>query len=343
MSGWEIDSLIDVLIVGAGPVGLACAIEAKRSGLSHLILEKGCLTNSIFHCPTNVRFFSTPELLEIGEVPFIISESKPSRQDLLNYYRGVCEHHELEVQFNEKVEQVNAREGVFQVVSSRQTHVARHVVLATGFYDNPNRLGIAGENLPKVSHYYTEPFPFYRRKVAVIGGKNSAAEAALDLYRHGAEVTLIHRGVELGQSVKYWLRPDLLNRIQEGSITALFNSRVTRITEDAIFVENDSAHEQRLQNDYVFALTGYHPDFDFVQRAGVQIDAANRKICHNPETFETSVPNLYIAGVVAASKGGDNIFIENGREHVKKIVRDILTKNSPQPAQAKSRFVFAGE
>lgn len=323
----NINSLIDVLIVGAGPVGLACAIEAKRNGLSHLILEKGCLANSIFRCPLNVRFFSTPELLSIGDVPFIITDTKPSRQDLLNYYRGVSEHHKLDIHFDEKVDQITASEGVFQVQTTRRKYHARYVVIATGFYDNPNFLNIDGENLPKVSHYYTEPFPFYRRKVAVIGAKSSAVEAALDLYRHGAEVTLIHRGTEIEQSVKYWLRPDILNRIKEGSIKALFNTRVTSITEDAIFVKNGSDHEQRLENDYVFAMTGYHPDFYFVQRAGVKIDEANRKICYNPETFETNVPNLYIAGVVAASKGGENIFIENGREHVKRVVRDILAKN----------------
>ncbi|MGH7453611.1 MAG: NAD(P)-binding domain-containing protein, partial [bacterium] len=191
--------------------------------------------------------------------------------------------------------------------------------------------------------YYTEPFPFYHRKVAVIGDKSSAVEAALDLYRHGAEVTLVHRGAEIGQSVKYWLRPDILNRIKEGSIKALFNTRVTRITEDAILVKNGSNHEQRLENDYVFAMTGYHPDFDFVQRADVQIDEVNRKICYDPETFETNVPNLYIAGVVAASKGGENIFIENGREHVKKVIRHILEKETLREKKHTASFAFAGE
>lgn len=341
--GWENESPIDVLIVGAGPVGLACAIEAKRHGLSHLIVEKNCLTYSIFRCPLNVRFFSTPELLQIGDVPFIIPETKPSRQDLLNYYRGVCEHHQLRVHFDERVEAITARAGVFVVTSARQNYRARYVVLATGFYDNPNLLHIAGENLPKVSHYYTEPFPFYRRKVAVIGGKSSASEAALDLYRHGAEVTLIHRGPEIGQSVKYWLRPDIVNRLKEGSIKAYFNTIVTRITEEAIFIQNDSTSEQRLENDFVFALTGYHPDFEFVKRCGVMIDEANRRICFNPQTFETNMPNLYIAGVVAASKGGDNIFIENGREHVKLVVRDILAKNLPHTGKHAVRFEFAGE
>lgn len=340
---YELESPLDVLIVGAGPVGLACAIEAKRHGLSHLIVEKNCLTYSIFRCPTHVRFFSTPELLAIGEVPFIISESKPSRQDLLNYYRGVCERHQLCVHFDARVEQIRTSEGIFQIVSSRQKYQARYVVIATGFYDNPNLLNIVGENLPKVSHYYTEPFPFYRRRVAVIGGKSSAVEAALDLYRHGADVALIHRGAEIGQSVKYWLRPDIINRIKEGSIKAFFNTIVTRITEDAILIKNGAAPEQRLENDFVFALTGYHPDFDFVKRCGVMIDEANRRICFNPATFETNVPNLYIAGVVAASKGGDNIFIENGREHVKLVVRDILAKISVPAVQAKTRFAFANE
>lgn len=340
---WENEPPIDVLIVGAGPVGLACAIEAKRHGLSHVIVEKNCLTYSIFRCPINVRFFSTPELLQIGEVPFIISEAKPSRQDLLNYYRGVCEHHQLRVQFDERVEEITAKAGVFQVISARHHYRARYVVIATGFYGNPNLLNIAGENLSNVSHYYTEPFPFYRRKVAVIGGKSSAVEAALDLYRHGAEVTLIHRGAEIGQSVKYWLRPDIVNRIKAGSIKAYFNTVVTRITEEAIFIQNGAANEQRLENDFVFALTGYHPDFEFVKRCGVLIDEANRKICFNPATFETNVPNLYIAGVVAASKGGDNIFIENGRDHVKLVVKDILSKNSTKETQPKTRLVFANE
>jgi thioredoxin reductase (NADPH) len=232
---------------------------------------------------------------------------------------------------------------VFQIISSRQNYQARYVVIATGFYDNPNLLNIFGENLPKVSHYYTEAFPFYRRKVAVIGGKSSAVEAALDLYRHGAEVTLIHRGPEIGQSVKYWLRPDIVNRIKEGSIKAFFNTIVTRITEDAIFIRNGAAPEQRQENDYVFALTGYHPDFEFVKRCGVMIDEANRKICFNQKTFETNVPNLYIAGVVAASKGGDNIFIENGREHVKLVVRDILAKDSPRETKHKTRVEFVSD
>ncbi len=327
--GQDIDSLIDVLIIGAGPVGLACAIEAKRNGLSHLIIEKGCLTNSIFRCPINVRFFSTPELLSIGDIPFIITETKPSRQDLLNYYRGVSEYYKLDIHFDARVDQINSGESFFEIISAKQKYQARHVVIATGFYDNPNFLSIDGESLPKVSHYYTEPFPFYRRKVAVIGAKSSAVEAALDLYRHGAEVTLIHRGAEIHPNVKYWLRPDIINRIKEGSIKGMFNTRVTLIREDAIFVKNGSDQEQRLENDYVFAMTGYHPDFDFVRRAGVQIDEANQKICYNPETFETNVPNLYIAGVVAASKGGENIFIENGREHVKKVIQHILAKESP--------------
>jgi thioredoxin reductase (NADPH) len=321
--GWDLDALIDVLIVGAGPVGLACGIEAARNGFSYLIIEKGCLTNSIFHCPKNVRFFSTPELLEIGDIPFVIAEEKPARQEILNYYRRVCDHYRLRVHFDERVDRILLEGGNFRIVSAKRQYRARRVVLATGFYDHPNLLNVTGENLPKVSHYYTEPFPFYRRKVAVIGGKNSAAEAALDLYRHGGEVTLIHRGPEIGQSVKYWIRPDIINRIKEGSIKAFFNTVVTHITEDTIFIKNGSGQEQRLENDFVFAMTGYHPDFDFMQRAGVEIDEANQKAKYDPETFETNIPGLYIAGVAAASKGGQNIFIENGREHVKKIIRHI--------------------
>ncbi|MDZ7342881.1 MAG: YpdA family putative bacillithiol disulfide reductase [candidate division KSB1 bacterium] len=326
--GWETDSVIEVLIVGAGPVGLACGIEAGRNDLSYVILEKGCLANSIFHCPTNVRFFSTPELLEIGNIPFVIAEEKPTRQEILNYYRRVSDHYHLFIRFDERVEEITSGNGSFQIFSSRRKYRARRVVLATGFYDNPNLLNIPGETLPKVSHYYTEPFSFYRRKVAVIGGKNSAAEAALDLYRHGAEVTLIHRGPEIGQSVKYWIRPDLINRINEGRIRAFFNTTVTRIDEQVIFIKNGNGVEQQLPNDFVFAMTGYHPDFEFMRRAGIEIDEANRKAHYDPHTFETNVPGLYIAGVAAASKHGQNIFIENGREHVKKIIQHIKRTDS---------------
>lgn len=318
----------DIIIIGAGPVGLACGLEATRKTLDYLILEKGCLTNSIFHFPTEMRFFSTPELLEIGGVPFVISTEKPSRQEGLNYYRRVAEAFKLRIHLFEKVEQVRHRDGGFAVRASRNSYFAKNVVVATGFYDHPNLLGIPGERLAKVSHYYTAAHPFFRRRVAVIGGKNSAVETALDLYRHGAEVTLIHRGGDFGKSVKYWILPDIQNRIKHGAIKAMFNTRVTRICEEVIYVVNGTGSEQRLDNDFVFAMTGYHPDYDFLSSAGIAIDGEYQKPCYNPETFETNVPSLYIAGVAAAGKDGNSIFIENGREHAKKIVEHIARQCS---------------
>jgi putative YpdA family bacillithiol system oxidoreductase len=318
----------DILIIGAGPVGLACGIEAANANLDYLILEKGCLTNSIFHFPSEMQFFSTPELLEIGGVPFVISKEKPSRQDCLNYYRRLAEAFKLRIQLFEKVEKVTRQGDRFEVKSSKNSYSTGTVIIATGFYDHYNPLDIPGEQLSKVSHYYTAAHPFFRRRVAIIGGKNSAVEAALDLYRHGAEVTIIHRGDDFGKSVKYWILPDVQNRVKEGAIKAMFKTRVTRITDDAVYVTNGGAGEQRIDNDFVFALTGYHPDYDFLHGAGISIDGQFQKPSYNPETFETNVPSLYIAGVAAAGKDGNSIFIENGREHAKKIVQHIATKRS---------------
>lgn len=316
----------EVVIVGAGPIGLACGIAAQRRGLSHVILEKGCLADAIFRSPQHMTFFSTPELLEIGDIPFVISSGKPTRQDALNYYRRVAIHEQLHVRLFEKVTHITRRDEAFEVTSTKAAYRGRNVVLALGFYDHPNLLNVPGEDLPKVSHYYTEPHPFYKRRVAIVGGKNSAVEAALELYRHGAEVTLIHRQAEIGQSVKYWLLPDILNRIKEGGIRALLNSRVTRITPEEIFVQNGSGEAQALPNDFVFALTGYHPDYAFLRSMGVAIDEASGKPQHNPATFETNVPGLYIAGCLAAGKDANKIFIENGRLHAKDILKDIASK-----------------
>jgi len=318
----------DILIIGAGPVGLACGIEAARKNLNYLIIEKGCLTNSIFHFPAEMQFFSTPELLEIGGVPFVISGEKPSRQDCLNYYRRVAEAFKLRVQLFEKVEQVRRRGDWFEVKSSKNSYNARNIIIATGFYDHYNSLDIPGEQLLKVSHYYSEAHPFFRRRVAIIGGKNSAVEAALDLFRHGAEVTLIHRGDDFGKSVKYWILPDIQNRVNDGAIKAFFNTRVTRITEDAVYIMNGADAEQRLENNFVFAMTGYHADYEFLRSAGIEIDREQQKACYNPETFETNVPSLYIAGVAGAGKGANTLFIEHGREHAKKIVNHIATKKT---------------
>lgn len=327
----ERKSRLDVLIIGAGPVGLACGIAAQRSGLTAVIVEKGAVVDALCRFPKHMRFFSTPELLEIGNIPFIISADKPTRADALNYYRRVAQHHHLNLNLYEEVLRVTRNPEFFEIESSANTYRAACVIIATGFYDHPNHLNIPGEDLPNVSHYYTEPFPFFQRKVAIIGGKNSAVEAALDLYRHGAEVALIHRGAEIRQSVKYWILPDILNRIQEGSIKALLNSRVTRITSDAVTVQNDKGESTTLKTDFVFALTGYHPDYDFLKACGIDIGGDELIPRHDPETFETNVPGLYVAGVVAAGRNANKIFIENGRAHAQVIVRDIVRRLKPAP------------
>ena len=320
--------ILDVLVVGAGPTGLACAIEATRAGLKHLVIEKGCLVNSIFNYPTNMTFFTSRELLEIGDLPLASVNVKPRRAEALEYYRRVAEYYRLAIRFRERVTAIQGADGAFEVLtqcdgSGRQTYTARKVVLATGYYDLPNLLGIPGENLPKVSHYYTDAHPFYQRKVAVVGGANSAAEAALDLYRHGAEVTLIHRERELSRHIKYWVRPDIENRIKEGSIRAFFESQVKEIADNWILVRNAQGESLRLENDLVFALSGYHPDFDFLRSAGVMIRPETSRPQCNYETLESNVPGLYLAGVIIAGLQTNEIFIENGRCHGKQIIADI--------------------
>ena len=325
------EQIWDVIIVGGGPAGLSCAIEAGRQGLKALVLEKGCLTNSIFHYPVNMVFFTSRELLEIGDIPFACANLKPTRQEALEYYRRVTDCFRLNIHFQEWVMAVDGADGEFQVGTqgrevAPQEYRARKVVLATGYYDLPNRLGVPGEDLPKVSHYYTEAHPYFRSQVAVIGGGNSAAEAALDLYRHGAVVTLIHRGKELSPNIKYWVRPDLENRLKEGSIRALFETKVKEILADSVLVETAQGESLRIENDFVFALTGYHPDFDFLRRAGVALDPESQRPCCDVETRQSNVPGLYLAGVIVAGVKTNEIFIENGRFHGKQIVADIKRK-----------------
>lgn len=322
---------LDVLVVGAGPTGLACGIEAVRAGLKLLMIEKGCLVNSIFHYPAEMIFFTSRELLEIGDLPLPSINVKPTRAEALEYYRRVAEFYRLPIHFQERVTAIDGTDGTFQTITQsdgpkRRTYTARKVILATGYYDLPNLLGIPGEDLPKVSHYYTDGHPFYQRKVAVIGGANSAAEAALDLYRHGAEVTLVHRERELSKHIKYWVRPDLENRIKEKSVRALFECEVKEIANDWICVQTAAGESLRVENDFVFALTGYHPDFDFLRRAGVEVaPETSRPVC-NPQTLESNVPGLYLAGVIIAGLETNAIFIENGRFHGKQIIADIKRK-----------------
>jgi thioredoxin reductase (NADPH) len=315
----------DVIIIGAGPCGLACAIAAKEHGLSHLIIEKGCLVNSIFRFPTNMTFFSTPELLEIGDVPMIVRDEKPKRADALLYYRRVAQQERLSFRLYERVEQIQRSDDGFVVhTHTGSIYASQFLILATGYYDHPNLLNVPGEDLLKVSHYYTEAHPYFARKVAVIGGQNSAVEAALDLYRAGADVTLIHRGPELGRSVKYWIRPDIENRIREGSIRALFNSRVVEIKEDRIVVSIEETRREELANEFVFALIGYHINTDLLRAAGVEFEEDGVTPVYDKTTLETNVPGLFVAGVLTAGADANKVFIENSRHHGNLIMRAIL-------------------
>ena len=330
----------DVICIGAGPTGLACAIEAKRAGLRPLVIDKGVLCNSLYHYPVNMVFFTTPELLEIGDLPFVSAAEKPTRVEALKYYRKCVEHYDLELRLEETVTRVEGGDGDFRVHTKTQDGAAeqyesRKLIVATGYYDLPNRLGVPGEDLPHVSHYYTEPHPFWRQDVVVVGGKNSAAEAALDLYRSGARVTLVHRRAELGSTIKYWVRPDIENRIKAHQITALFETHVVRIDRDAVHVAGPGG-TKLLPAVQVFVLTGYHPDFDFLRQLGVKLDPQTNKPALDPQTLESNVPGLYLAGVVIGGIHTSEIFIENGRFHGKQIVAALtgapLTVAQPSAA-----------
>jgi len=314
----------DIICIGAGPTGLACAIEAKRAGMKPLVIDKGCLCNSIFHYPVNMVFFTTPELLEIGDLPLISAAEKPVRVEALKYYRKAAEHYELELRLFERVLRVDGHDGDFTVATQtekgiQERYTSRKIAVATGYYDLPNVMGIPGEDLPHVSHYYTEPFEFWNQDVVVIGGKNSAAETALDLYRNGVRVTLVHRHAELGASIKYWVRPDIENRIKAGQVKALFETRVKEITGEEVVVQNGSG-EKRLPAKQVFALTGYHPDYVFIESLGVRLDPDTRKPALDPNTLESNVPGIHLAGVVIGGRHTGDIFIENGRFHGKQII-----------------------
>jgi thioredoxin reductase (NADPH) len=317
----------DTICIGAGPTGLATAIEAKRAGMRPLVIDKACLCNSIYRYPVNMVFFTTPELLEIGDLPLVCAAEKPTRGEALKYYRRAAEHYGLELRLYERVIHVSGRDGAFAVATKTEKGIearyrGKKIAVATGYYDLPNLLNVPGENLPHVSHYYTEPHTFWNQDVVVIGGKNSAAEAALDLYRNGANVTLIHRNKDLGASVKYWVRPDIENRIKAGQVQALFESRVKEITKDEVVVENGAA-EKRLPARQVFALTGYHPDYSFIESLGVYLDPESRKPRLNPKTLESNVPGIYLAGVVTGGRHTGEIFIENGRLHGKQIIEGL--------------------
>ena len=330
----EQDAVFDLLVVGAGPTGLATAIEAQKAGFRVVLVDKGCICNSIFHYPSHMTFFTTSELLEIGGIPFPSPNAKPTRSEALEYYRQVADHYKLDVRQYRRVERIGGADGNFTVYTSdrfgrHKELKARKLALSIGYYDLPNRMEVPGETLSKVYHYYLDPHPYYGMDVAVIGGKNSAAIAALELWRHGARVTLIHRESELHPHVKYWIKPDIENRIKNGEIKAYFESRVVEITPDSIVLEN-AAGPQTLHNDFVFAMTGYHPDFGFLEQMGIRFEGPDRLPVCNSETLESNVPGIYLAGVVVAGARTNEIFIENGRFHGRQIASSLVAQLSEQ-------------
>lgn len=318
----------DILIIGAGPIGLTCGIEAQRAGMSHVIIDKGCLVNSIYNYPQNMTFFSTSDRLEIGGIPFISHNPKPTRPEALEYYRRVTSSLSLNTRLYEQVEQVSKNsDGKFEVITSKQHYQAKIIIIATGFYDLPYLLNIPGEELPKVKHYYDDPHPYFDMKVAVVGSANSSVDVALECFRKGAkEVTMVIRESEINPRVKYWVRPDIDNRIKEGSIIAHFNSNITKITEKTIVVQTPN-EELVIENDFVLAMTGYQPDFTFLKSVGVQIgkdDFLTPK--YNEQTMETNIENVYLAGVICGGLKTNIWFIENSRVHAEMILKDVKNK-----------------
>ena len=317
--------ILDLLIIGAGPIGLNCALEAKKNNLTYLIVEKGTIVNSLYNYPLYMRFFSTAEKLEIAEIPFITTAPKPGRQDALEYYQGIARQKDLSINLYEKVLNVRKNEEIFEVETSKSRYSAKNVIISTGFYDHPNTMNIPGENLEKVKHYYTEPYPFAQQKIVVVGSSNSAVDAALETYRKGAEVTMIIRHSEISKSVKYWVKPDIESRILEGSIKAHFNAELTEIKENTVIFKDEKGELHEIENDFVLAMTGYLPDFDFLRNTGIRLEGDCLNPYYNPETMETNIPNLYLAGVVCGGKDTHLWFIENSRIHANIIIKNILS------------------
>ena len=313
----------DVCIIGAGPIGICCAIEAKKNNLSYIIIDRGCLVNSLYNYPKNMTFFSTSDKLEIGDVPFISHNSKPTKSEALEYYRRVVSSWDLKINLYEEVTDI-IKEEKFIIKTSKGEYNSDKVIISTGFYDIPYKLGVPGEDLPKVKHYYDEPHPYFGMRVAVVGAANSAVDVALETYRKGAkEVTMIIREPSLSDSVKYWVKPDVENRIEEGSIKSYFNSNITKIEEDKIFISTPEG-EKILDNDFVLAMTGYQPDFSFLKKLGIELgDDEYKTPVHNPETMQTNIEGIYLAGVICGGLKTNKWFIENSRDHASIIFSNI--------------------
>ncbi len=315
----------DVVIVGGGPIGIACGLEAEKKGLSYVILEKGCLVNSLYNYPVNMTFFSTSEKLELDEIPFISNNPKPRKAEALEYYRRIATSNHLNIKLFEKVEKVtSSEENLHKIKTTKRTYSAKNVIIATGFYDIPNYLNIPGEDLPKVSHYYGDPHFYATQKTIVVGASNSAVDAALEIYRKGGDVTMIVRSPAIGERVKYWVKPDIDNRIDEGSIKAVFNAQIKEIKENEVIITSKKG-EETLENNFVLLLTGYRPNFEFLKNIGIQISDDGRKIPqYNPETMETNIPGIYLAGVVCGGMETHKWFIENSRVHASMITENIV-------------------
>lgn len=317
----------DIIIIGGGPIGLACGLEAQQAGLNYLILEKGCLVNSLYNYPANMTFFSTSERLEIGDVPFVSNNAKPTRSEALEYYRRVAIHKKLNIKLFETVLEVKSSgKETYEIITKKGAYAAKHVVIASGFYDIPQKLGVKGEDLTKVTHYYTEPHFYAFQKVLVVGANNSAVDAALETWRKGADVTMVIRGEGVGERVKYWAKPDIENRIKEGSIKAYFNSEIEEITKDSVIVKTPKG-SVTIENDWVISMTGYQPNLDFLRKIGINLSADEiMKPQYDENSMETNLPNIYLAGVICGGMNTHSLFIENSRVHAERIIEKICRK-----------------
>ncbi|MDY7395280.1 YpdA family putative bacillithiol disulfide reductase [Aureibaculum sp. 2210JD6-5] len=322
-------NILDILIIGAGPIGIACALEAQKKQLTYIIIEKGVLVNSLYHYPTNMTFFSTSEKLEIDEIPFISSNAKPNKKETLEYYRRIVSSNKLNVNLFEKVENVKSENGNYKVETDKGNYLAKNIIIATGFYDIPNFINVPGEDLPKVFHYYDDPHYFSEQDVIVVGASNSAVDAALEIYRKGGRVTMVVRGKNIGERVKYWVRPDIINRIEEGSITAYYESEIKEIVDDKVIIKTKNGKELSLKNNFVIALTGYRPNFEFLRNIGIELSNDSlKKPVYNPKTMESNLKGIYLAGVICGGMETHKWFIENSRIHAKMIINHIYKKVS---------------